>query len=191
MEMKKLSMKAKSLSVLILLAASMIVPLALAKGPGSGKGLQKGKDKEKHLQAAFNGLNKDKGAMHLYLYEKNETWGIVEGGSWGKITYIPHRDKFIFNGHGLEPDVMYDLINYAPGTDWGEDPYPEPWPGVSSTEIASGSTNEDGNIHLKGSWSENIEGKVWLVDSDDFDLGTGMTGWTPTEYLFEYDLLPQ
>jgi len=176
----------------------MIVPLALAKGPGSGKGLQKGKDKEKHLQAAFNGLNKSKGAMHLYLYEKNETWGIVEGGSWGKITYIPHRDKFVFNGHGLEPDVMYDLINYAPGVNWTKGDYPNPWPGANSTRIASDFANEGGNIHLKGSWSGtigedtwDIDGKVWLVDSDDFELDTGMRLWNPTKYLFEYDLLPQ
>ena len=194
--MKKLGMKAKSLSILIMLAASMIVPLALAKSPGSNKGLQNGK--EKHLQAAYNGLNKGKGAKHLYLYEKNETWGIVEGGSWGKITYIPHRDKFVFNGHGLEPDVMYDLINYAPGVDWYMDEYPDPWPGANSTRIASDFANEGGNIHLKGSWNGttlvetwDIDGKVWLVPSDDFTLGTGMIGWHPNEYLFEYDLLPK
>jgi hypothetical protein len=33
-----------------------------------------------------------------------------------------------------------------------------------------------------------IDGKVWLVLSDDYD-GNQMIGWQPTEYLFEYDLL--
>jgi hypothetical protein len=193
------TLRLKQLSILILLIATMIAPTVMAK-PGSDKGHHKGKDKEKHLQAAYNGLNKGNGAKHLYLYEKDpETWEIVEDGAWGKITYIPKKDKFIFNGHGLEEDgVSYDLINYAPGVNWTRDPYPEPWPGENSTEIASGIVNEEGNIHLKGSWNgtigeetHNIDGKVWLVLSEDFVLDTGMTGWTPTEYLFEYDIVPK
>ena len=190
----------KPLSILILLIVSMFAPVAMAK-PGSDKGLHKGKDKQKdkHLKAAYNGLNKGNGAKHLYLYEKDpETWEIVENGSWGKITYIPKHEKFIFNGHRLEPGVAYDLINYAPGVDWSMEPYPNPWPGDNSTEIASGLANEGGNVHLKGSWNGttgeetwDIDGKVWLVPSYDFLLGTGMIGWNPTEYLFEYDLLPK
>ena len=176
----------------------MIAPTVMAK-PGSDNGLHKGNDKEKHLQAAYNGLNKGNGAKHLYLYEKDpETWEIVEDGAWGKITYIPKKDKFIFNGHGLEPGGLYDLINYAPGVNWTRDTYPNPWPGKNSTEIASGIVNEEGNIHLKGSWNEtigeethDIDGKVWLVLSDDFGLNMGMTGWAPREYLFEYDLVPE
>lgn len=193
------TLRLKLFSILILLIVSMIAPTVMAK-PDSDKGLHKGKDKEKHLQSAYNGLNKGNGAQHLYLYEKDpETWEIEEDGAWGKITYIPKKNKFIFNGHGLgEGGEMYDLINYAPGVDWTSDPYPNPWPGEESTEIASGIVNEEGNIHLKGSWSGTnvegtygIDGKVWLVLSDDFVLDTGMVGWNPTEYLFEYDLIPK
>ena len=192
------TLRLKLFSILILLIVSMIAPTVMAK-PDSDNGHHKGKDKEKHLQAAYNGLNKGNGAQHLYLYEKDpETWEIVENGSWGKITYVPRKDKFIFNGHGLEPDVMYDMINYAPGVNWTRDPDPNPWPGENSTEIASGMVNEGGNIHLKGSWNGisgeetyDIDGKVWFVLSDDFVSGTGMTGWNPTKYLFEYDLVPK
>ena len=49
---------------------------------------------------------------HLYLFEKDpETWDIVDDGAWGKMSY--DCDSFVFNGHGLEPEEEYELINYA------------------------------------------------------------------------------
>jgi hypothetical protein len=73
------------------------------------------------------------------------------------------------------------LINYAPGTDWSEEPYPNPWPGEGSVVIGSGQPNEGGNIHLKGEWGSGIEGKIWLVDGVDFDaVNRMMIGWNPS-----------
>jgi len=165
-------------------------PQAHTKESGTNNGSHKGQNKDKNLKAASNGLNKGNGAVHLYLYEKDpETWEIVDGGSWGKITFLPNREKFVFNGHRLEADDYYDFINYAPSTDWTEDPYPNPWPGEDSVNISSGRANKGGNVHLRGTWSASYIGKMWLVPSEDFSEGSGMVGWNPTEYLFEYDLI--
>jgi len=199
----KLSLKSKALLVLLLLGLSMMVPMAFADddldgeedGEDNGKhlGLYKNRErKEKHTQSAYNGLNKGKKVIHLYLYEKDPTtWEIVENGSWAKLTILTHKDKYIFNAHELEPDDNYTLINYAPETNWTavyNGDIPDPWPGIGSTEFTSGTVNEEGNLHLKGELDMEIDGKVWLVLSDDYD-GNQMIGWQPTEYLFEYDLL--
>ena len=155
---------------------------------GPNNGLHKGQNKENKLRAAYNGLNKGNGAEHLYLYEKDpETWQIVDGGSWGKLTFLPNRDRFVFNAHHLEPSVLYDLINYAPETNWTE-PDINPWPGPDSVSIASGNVNSGGNMHMRGTWDAEYSGKFWLVLSGDFSE-SGMIGWNPTDYLFEYDLI--
>ncbi len=176
----KTNMKSKGLVLLILLVVSVALPMAFAGKPNG--------------PSASNGLGKNKGkrkVLHLYLYEKDETWDAVEDGSWAKITYLTHKNKTIINAHGLEPGSNYSLINYAPGTNWTavyEGDTPDPWPGVDSLEIASGTINEEGNLHLKANLDDYIDGKVWLVLSDDFD-GNQMTGWQPSDYLFEYDLI--
>ncbi|HSB07059.1 MAG TPA: hypothetical protein VLK23_17920 [Thermodesulfobacteriota bacterium] len=143
---------------------------------------------------------------HLYLYEKVEgSWEIVEDGAWGKMTYPLEGPtfKFVFNGHGLEPKTDYTLIYY-----------PDPWPGTGLICLGSATSNGGGNVHIMGSpdtgslptyedlnnpdadghtecvdTSTCIEGaKIWLVLSSDVDCdstSTAMTGWNPTEYLFE------
>lgn len=122
----------------------------------------------------YNGLN-NPGTQHLYMYEKDPTdWSVVDTGAWGKLTFT---DNFVFNGHGLEKATDYTLIRYS-----------DPWPG-SPICLASGTTNNGGNIHLAG---EMLDGgpKVWLVLSEDVDCDNAeMTGWNPTEYLFEYNLI--
>ena len=129
---------------------------------------------------------------HLYLYEKDAvTWDIVEDGAWGKMKYNMSGDEFdfVFNGHGLEPGADYTLIYY-----------PDPWPGTGLICLGSGIVNEEGNIHIAESIEldtdlpieddENDGAKIWLVLSDDVDCENAeMIGWTPTEYLFEYDLI--
>ena len=125
------------------------------------------------------------------------TWEIIEGGSWAKLTILTHKDKYIFNAHELEhesePYYNYTLINYAPGTNWTavyNGDISDPWPGDGSKNFTSGQVNEGGNLHLKGELDMEIDGKVWLVLSNDYDYaGTQMIRWQPTEYLFEYDLL--
>jgi hypothetical protein len=129
------------------------------------------------------------------LWEKDpSTWEIVEDGAWGKLQYNlegPTFD-FVFNGHGLEIGTNYTLIYYA-----------DPWPGNNpGTSIASGTSNEEGDIHLAGSMDLGMDlpdpvdenypdgAKIWLVLSDDYDETTcQMTAWNPTEYLFEYDVI--
>jgi hypothetical protein len=185
----KQNLKIKSLTILLLLLLSVATPMALAAKPESGNGAPKGKGKENRLKAAYNGMNRGNGTKHLYLYEKDENWDIVEKGSWAKISYQPHRDQYKINVHSLEADVEYSLINYAPGTNWSETPYPNPWPGEDSVEIGSGTPNGGGNLHLNGTWSGDYLGKIWLVLSSDFADGSGMIGWNPSDYLFEYDLV--
>jgi hypothetical protein len=172
---------------IIALTLSFTAPIAFADEDGEGNHLAYGKTGK---PAASNGLNNEKSKVkHLYLFEKDSEWNILDRGAWGKVTILTHKDKYIFNGHKVNTLLDYSLINYAPGTDWGEEPYPNPWPGEGSVEIGSGEPTEGGNIHLKGEWSSLIEGKIWLVDGIDFD-GDKMVGWNPSEYLFEYDILP-
>jgi len=185
----KQNLKTKSLTILLLLLITVTAPMVLAGKPESDNGTPKVKGKKNRLKAAYNGMNKGNGTKHLYLYEKDGSWDIVGNGSWAKITYLQHRDKYIINAHRLDPDDEYALINYAPNTDWNETPDHNPWPGEDSVEIESGTPNEGGNLHLKGTWSEGYIGKLWLVLSGDFTEGSGMIGWNPSDYLFEYDLV--
>ena len=127
------------------------------------------------------------------LWQKDGAWEIVEDGAWGKLKYNlegPTFD-FVFNGHGLAAGTDYSLIYYA-----------VPWPGDHpGALIASGTSNEEGDIHLAGSVDfgynlphpddANDDGaKIWLVLSDHYDeAACAMTAWQPAEYLFEYDLI--
>jgi len=128
---------------------------------------------------------------HLYLYEKDPgSWEIVEDGAWGKMKYNLSGESFdfVFNGHELEPGTDYTLIYY-----------PDPWPGAGLICLGSGTVCDEGDVHIKGSVDieklpidddENEGAKIWLVLSDDVDCANQqMTGWDPTEYLFEYDLI--
>jgi len=75
---------------------------------------------------------------------------------------------------------LHTLIEYPePQTTW-------PWP-VNS--VASGTANEGGNVHLAGDQVVSSGQKYWLVLTDDLVAGS-MSGWNPTEYLFEYNLTP-
>ena len=204
-----------------MLAISITAPMALAK-KDENNGKQLGKTKEKKVKtqegeqvaeteefgktytpAADNGLNKGKSPVeHLYLYEKDPTtWEIVPDGAWAKITILTHKDKFIFNGHGLEEFVDYSLINYAATMDWETYEYDpdvspdDPWL-MNDYDIGSATADEEGNVHIKGTWDieelpdYDIEGKIWLVLDNDHDSEINdLTAWTPESYLFEYDLL--
>ena len=127
-----------------------------------------------------------KQANNVYLYEKNPAdWTIVPDGAWGKLNYLP--DQFVFNGHGLEAGVEYALVYY-----------PDPWPGTGLMVLGSGTANNGGNVHIAGDFDfslipivgdTNTPGaKIWLVLAADQD-GNQMTGWNPTEYLFENNLI--
>jgi hypothetical protein len=131
-------------------------------------------------------------AAHVRLFEKDpDTWEIVEDGAWAKMKYkvAGPEFNFVFNGHALVPGEDYTLIYY-----------PDPWPGMGLICLGSDRANRDGNIHIAESVDtgdmpapedENIDGaKIWLVLSADVDCDEAeMVGWSPTEYLFEYDLI--
>ncbi len=116
---------------------------------------------------------------HVYLVEKNpDDWTIVEGGAWGVLNYKA-SGKFVFNGKGLEPNTDYTLIEYPkPQDTW-------PWP---VNEMASGTSNGKGNINLEGNFDIEPGDYIWLVLTDDI-VGGSLSGWNPTEYLFEYDVI--
>ncbi len=126
--------------------------------------------------AAYNGLNKGKSDIgHLELYQKNlTTWQPVEDGAFGRMTF--NESDFVFNGHGLKTKTDYTLIRYN-----------DPWPGKTVC-LASGTSNDEGNLHLRGAMQEGGP-KVWLVLSGDVKCGDKMVGWHGADYLFEYDLL--
>ncbi len=162
----------------VLLALAVV---ALRVAAGAGPVLAKGP----------SGPSGKSSVGHLYLFEKNpDDWAVVEEGAWGKLNYKCSEDglSFVFNGHGLEPGANYELMNYL-----------DPWPGTGSVLLASGTVNEEGDIHLTGSvtclamytWPDGVTGaKIWLVLADDFDETRGvMVGWNPEEYLFEAALV--
>ncbi len=128
---------------------------------------------------------------HVYLYEKDAEWTLVEGGAWGKMKYNLSGSTFdfVFNGHDLPIGQDYTLIYY-----------PDPWPGTGLICLGSGVVNEYGDIHIKESvdtgdlpieTDENGGAKIWLVLSDDVSCSgeSEMVAWDPTAYLFEGDLI--
>jgi len=158
------------------LASLLAVSMVFARGP--------------HGQAGKSNI------AHLYLYEKDpSTWEIVEDGAWGKMKYnlAGSEFEFVFNGHGLQSDTEYALIYYVdqenPFVNWGK----------IGAVISTGISNKGGNIHLAGSvdigsipYEEDLNfgdgAKIWLILSSDYS-GLQMTGWHPTEYLFEHNLI--
>ncbi len=139
-----------------------------------------------------NGQAGKSNTAHLYLYEKDPSnWQIVEDGAWGKMKYNLSGSMFdfVFNGHQLTPGQSYTLIYY-----------PDPWPGQGLICLGTKLANEDGNVNIKAAvdtgdlpadFDENTTGaKIWLVLTDDVNCGEAkMTGWNPTAYLFENNLI--
>jgi hypothetical protein len=121
---------------------------------------------------------------HLYLHEKVPTdpWPIVEDGAWGKMKYNLSGETFdfVFNGHDLAADTDFTLIYY-----------PDPWPGNGLICLGEGTSDEFGDVHIMGSidTGDLEDAKIWLVLSSDVSCDVQMIGWTPAEYLFEYDVI--
>jgi hypothetical protein len=95
-----------------------------------------------------------------------------------------------FSGSGLD-NIEYCLIYYADG-----------WPGnhpgdlIDSKIAVSGSLNLSGNhdfgYDLPHSNDSNapVGAKIWLVPCSDYDkTNYKMTGWSPSTYLFEEQLI--
>ena len=180
-------MRKKSMVILAMIAVTLvtIVPVFAVRpaGPSSSNGLDKGTND------------------HLYLYEKDSAdpeWPIAEDPAWAKMNINVKKNKFVCNAHGLTPETDYVLICYQ-----------DSWPGIGSLLLGSGTTDQEGNVHIKGTidyedlpsytWEidgKDVEGsKIWLVLAGDFELDVDsdekgmMVGWAPSEYLFEFDLL--
>ena len=155
---------------------------------------------------------------HLYLYQK--TWVDpdegdyldVDGGAWGKMKYNLEGETFdfVFNGHGLVPEMEYTLIYY-----------PDPWPGNGLICLGEGTVNAGGEIHIAGSFDTDVDlpiegdlnaetgtttledeatgAKIFLVPTSDVDCDSQfMSGWTgpwsgdhdgENIYLFEDELI--
>ncbi len=155
------------------------------------------------MAAGKNGQSGKSNVGHVYLYEKDADWEAVAGGAWGKYNYKLSgagnltEVSGVFNGHGLDVDVEYSLIYYP-------EVAPNPWPtgGYEVFVIGSGMANEDGNVHItgavviggpdpqpdEGDYIGETGDKIWLVLSSDL-TGSVMTGWNPSEYLFDDDLI--
>lgn len=143
-----------------------------------------------------NGPAGKSNVAHLYLFEKDpSTWQIAEGGAWGKMKYNLSGStlNFVFNGHHLAPGGSYELIYYP-------DKEGNPWPRTDIICLGSNIADEFGDVHIEGSPNVgslpnpavdiNSGAKIWLVLSNDVSCSTNiMSGWNPTEYIFEYDLI--
>ena len=90
--------------------------------------------------------------------------------------------------------------------------YPDPWPGSGLICLGSDTADAYGKVKMVGKGdpanpfymepqstgnlpadtdaNAGYGAKIWLVLSDDVDcLSKNMTGWNPTEYLFENNLI--
>jgi len=140
-----------------------------------------------------------KGELVLENKTGDPDWKIIDDGMKGTLIYNLTSPTFDydFEATGLQNSIEYSLIYYA-----------DPWPGIGDPNpigalISTFTTDSSGNIALtsgsvelnrnlpKGSSDQNYpEGaKIWLVPSSDYAVGTGMTAWDPTKYLFETALI--
>ena len=133
------------------------------------------------------------GAQVVKLIEKTPTatgpYTPVLNGAFGSIMY--QADRFVFEGHRLDPGKDYTLINYV-----------EPW-GMDVVILGKGTATAQGKLLIKGgavaltmspyptATSNEYSGdgaKIWLVPAGDLN-GTKFMVWNPTTYLFETSLI--
>jgi len=130
--------------------------------------------------AAYNGLNRGSSDMqHLELYAKDADWAPIVNGPSGKLTF--NSDRFVFNGHKLQPNTDYTLIVYDQIDDG------EAWPGTGPA-LASGTSSNGGNLNLRNVFVSTVldDAKIWLVPTSDVNQAGELTSWNPANYLFEY-----
>jgi predicted ribosomally synthesized peptide with SipW-like signal peptide len=122
-------------------------------------------------------------ADKLFLDNKSgETdWYFIADQTWGLLQWQADG-SFSFVAQGLTVNTGYTLIYYPePQTTW-------PWP---VTAIASGNSDPGGELTWScgaGSLPPVSNVKIWLVLSNDI-VGGSLSGWQPTEYLFESNLV--
>ncbi len=115
----------------------------------------------------------------LVLENKDGSWNPIIDGRWGLLTW-DGSNNFNFSGHGLTASTEYTLIYYPePQATW---PHPV-------TALDNGTAASDGTINLSGTMTPSLSGaKIWLVEDSDLS-GSGMSGWNPSNYLFESNLI--
>jgi hypothetical protein len=123
--------------------------------------------------------------VHIDYVELDAYLDVVEHGGKGKLLYDKETDKFVFNGHRLDPGVHYALISQG-----GMAAY-------TFLIMGDGIADIEGNIHLEGTFihepAVNDGSVTYLVLYDDMEWvhevdGT-FEGWIlhrnhPTEYLY-------
>ena len=164
----------KKVAILLIVLVILAMPMAaLAGQPPKG-------------EKGISGPSGNSNTAHIELWPKDQgDWSLITDGAWGKMKYNLEGATcdFVFNGHDLEVGYDYTLIYY-----------PDLWPGAGLICLGSGIVNDEGNIHLAASVATGdlTDAKIWLILSADVDCdsdSTLVTGWNPTEYLFEYDLI--
>ena len=149
----------------------------------------------------------------LKLENKNSTWApITDDGIEATLTYELNSPKFNykFEATGLSANTEYDIIYYADQPDryenWGGDnpgklidtftTESRNYSGVGSVNLAMNLPKEpDANIQeYDYCKSDNYllchGAKIWIVPSSDYNESTrSMSGWNPSNYLFETDML--
>lgn len=129
----------------------------------------------------------------LRILEKDPSnWRIVRRGASGMLKYnlSGPRFDFVFKGKKLEAGWAYTLLYY-----------PDPWPGTNLRCLGGGTAYADSSVYIAGSVDTGdlpratdanypVGAKIWLVLSNDVNcINSQMTGWNPTEYLFEHNLI--
>lgn len=196
--------KIMMIAVAVLVAGLLVVPV-IAKGPSG----QAGKSNIAHLYLYEKTPSDDTwGEESDDCKGWLKPWEIAESGAWGKMKYNlsgPTFD-FVFNGHGLPVGQNFTLIYYPDKHGAIPDP-DEEWPREDIICLGEGTVNDEGNIHIAESVDMQTSlpihdvdsgdcnygwagAKIWLVLSDDVNCdGHTMSGWRPTAYLFEGDVI--
>lgn len=151
------------------------------------------------VQARHNENFLCSGEQKLVLENETENpigpWTPIIDGTQGILTWKGDGPTFDYSltAHGLLANTNYNLIYYA-----------DPWQGNNpGAYIGTGISDPGGNLAFSGNPNLGVDiptlpdtniaghggGKIWLVLSADYNGGapsTGpMTGWNPSQYLFE------
>src|SRR3989338_7080590 len=126
----------------------------------------------------------------LELENKDTAWNIVNDGRYGSLSFVTAKATFDYDlmVRGMNANTGYSLIYY-----------PDPWPGAGGFNLCSFTTDNDGSANTSGDVDLNADlpiatdangegAKLWVVLSSDWSGGQ-MTGWNPSEYLFEENLV--
>ena len=148
----------------------------------------------------------------LLLENKDDTsWGVINDDIWAELLFNPCCPTFVYEieVHAAS-ETEYGLVYYADQQDryvnWGGNPLKEI---ITFTTDINGDYSDTGSVNLgmylpmDGDWNIgpcadysqtpdfyiNAKGaKLWIVPTTDYD-SEKLTGWNPTTYLFETDLV--